>query len=288
VRAEDTELLMSKLLLLPFLVYAAILVLMFALQTRLVFPAGLAVPQGPVPAATVTLSIETPDGETLRGLHIPPDRGAGASRPVLLVFSGNAWNAADAAALVHDIFPDHDVAAFHYRGYAPSSGKPGGAALKADALLVHDAVSRRFAARPVVAFGFSVGSGVAASLAAHRDLAGLILVTPFDSLARVAAGHYRWLPVRWLFRHDIDAAAALDGRGVPTAILAASHDRLVAAARTDALRRRVPNLVFDRTITGAGHNDIYGDPRFRPAMREALRAVIAQGTVPLEQEAPMK
>ena len=264
---------MSKLLLLPFLVYAAILVLMFALQTRLVFPAGLAVPQGPVPAATVTLSIETPDGETLRGLHIPPDRGAGASRPVLLVFSGNAWNAADAAALVHDIFPDHDVAAFHYRGYAPSSGKPGGAALKADALLVHDAVSRRFAARPVVAFGFSVGSGVAASLAAHRDLAGLILVTPFDSLSAMARESYAWLPTSLLLRHEMDSVEALDGVETPVAIIAAGRDTLIRPARTAALRAAVPNLVYHHVFPHAAHNDILAQPGFDAAMRAALAAV---------------
>ena len=265
---------MWKLLLLPPLAYAAILALMFALQTRLVFPAGLAAAQAAVPAGTVPLSLDTPDGETLRGAHIPPARGGGANRPVLLVFSGNAWNAADAAVLVHDSSPDHDVVAFHYRGYAPSSGKPSGGALKTDGVLVHDAVSRLFGNRPIVALAFSVGSGIAASLAGHRDLAGLVLVTPFDSLALVAAGHYRWLPVRWLFRHDIDAAAALEGRRVPTAILAAAHDTLVSATRTAALRHRVPNLVFDRTITGVGHNDIYGDPRFAPAMREAVRSVI--------------
>ena len=33
---------------------------------------------------------------------------------------------------------------------------------------------------------------------------------------------------------------------------------------------KVPNLVFDRTIAGAGHNDIYQRPEFQQAMREAL------------------
>ncbi|TFI60187.1 hypothetical protein E2493_00275 [Sphingomonas parva] len=263
---------MWKLLLLPILVYAAILVLMFALQTRLVFPAGLAAQQGPVPPGTRALSLETPDGETLRGVHIA---GAmGSSDPLLLVFPGNAWNAADAAALVHDILPDHDVVAFHYRGYAPSGGKASGAALKADALRVHEAVVRRFPGRPIIACGFSVGTGVAASLAGKRDLAGLVLVTPFDSLARVAGGHYRWLPVRWLFRHAINAAGALEGRAVPTAIVAAGGDTLIPAERTDALRRRVPKLVFDTTIEDAGHNDIYAHPRFRRAMAEAVAAVV--------------
>jgi pimeloyl-ACP methyl ester carboxylesterase len=61
---------------------------------------------------------------------------------------------------------------------------------------------------------------------------------------------------------------------VPVAILAAEHDTLIPPRRTDALRRRVRNLVFDRTIPGAGHNDLYQRPDFHHAMGEALAAIL--------------
>jgi pimeloyl-ACP methyl ester carboxylesterase len=98
----------------------------------------------------------------------------------------------------------------------------------------------------------------------------LILVTPFDSLGRVAASHYRWLPVRLLFRHRFDPAEDLAGQPVPVAIVAGERDSLVLPARTEALRRAVPNLVYDRTIAGVGHNDIYDRTTFRDAMDDAL------------------
>jgi uncharacterized protein len=41
------------------------------------------------------------------------------------------------------------------------------------------------------------------------------------------------------------------------------------------LRKRVPNLAFDRTFAGAGHNDIYHRSDFESGLREALEAVIA-------------
>jgi len=47
-------------------------------------------------------------------------------------------------------------------------------------------------------------------------------------------------------------------------------------ARTAALRRAVANLVYDRTIAGAGHNDIYDRPEFRATMGEALERVLAE------------
>ncbi len=59
----------------------------------------------------------------------------------------------------------------------------------ADALTVHDRVARLSG---VIAVGFSIGSGIAAHLAAERPLSGLVLVTAFDSLAELAHHHYAW------------------------------------------------------------------------------------------------
>ena len=265
---------MLKLLLIPVFLYLALLLLIYAFQTRLLFPAGLARGTPALPHTAQTLTLAAAGGETLHGVHVPAASPA-AQAPVVLGFGGNAWNAGTAADYLHRLYPEADVVAFHFRGYAPSTGAPSAAALKSDALLIHDELARRFPGRPIVAVGFSIGSGAAAYLGSRRELAGLILVTPFDALEKVAAAHYPWLPVRFLFRHPMPAAEWLRGSEVPTAILAAERDTLIPPARTDALRKAVPNLVFDRTIPGAGHNDIYDRADFQSAMREAL-AVLAR------------
>ena len=265
---------MLKLLLIPLILYLAILLLVFALQTRMLFPVGSVGAAGPLPPGAERLVLDTPGGHRLHGVHIPPAARDSGRSTLILGFGGNAWNAEHAAAYLHDLYPDAAIVAFHYRGYAPSAGEPGAEALIEDSPLIHDFAVARLKPAHIVAVGFSIGSGVAAGLAARRPLDGLILVTPFDSLAEVAAGHYPWLPVRWLFRHRLDAAGALRGTSVPTAIVAAERDTLIPARRTDALRRAVPNLVFDRTIAGATHNDIYDRPAFRQAMREALKKLI--------------
>jgi len=116
-----------------------------------------------------------------------------------------------------------------------------------------------------------IADGLGIGLACNLD--GLILVTPFDSLKSVAQSVYPWLPIGPIFRHEIDAASALDGAKAPVAIIAAERDQIVPAARTAALRLRIPDLVFDRTIHGAGHNDIYARSEFQEAMRAALAAI---------------
>jgi pimeloyl-ACP methyl ester carboxylesterase len=262
---------MLKLLLIPVLLYVALLVLIFAFQARMLFPAGAVGGAGPLPPGAERLSFGAADGNRLQGVHIPP--AAKASGTLILGFGGNAWNAEAAAAYLHGMFPEADVVAFHYRGYRPSTGSAGAAALLADAPLAYDAAVSRLRPARTVAVGFSIGSGVAASLAPRRPLGGLILVTPFDSLKAVAAGRFKWLPVRWLFRHEMKPAEWLLGSAVPTAVIAAARDTLIPPPRTDGLRRSAGRLVYDETIAGAGHNDLYDRPEFRAAMREALARI---------------
>ena len=242
---------------------------MFEFQSHLIFPTHAVPSAGPLPEGAEKLSLTTPDGKKLVGVHMPPDE-LSADRSLILGFGGNAWNGQDVAEYLHEIFPDEDVAAFHYRGYSPSEGSPSAEALIADAPLVYDLLVDRLGPKRIVAVGFSIGTGVAAQLAGVRKLDGLILVTPFDSLKAVAQSMYPWLPIGPFFDHDIDAGGPLDKSEVPVAIIAAERDEIVVPERTEALRGRIPNLVFDRTIARAGHNDIYARSDFHEAMREAF------------------
>jgi pimeloyl-ACP methyl ester carboxylesterase len=242
---------------------------MLEFLTSLIFPIHAVPPAGPLPSGAELLSVKTQDGHKLSGIHIPADEPS-KDRTLLLAFGGNAWNGQDVAQYLHELFPDDDVVTFHYRGYLPSTGSPSAEALIADAPLVYDAAEARVRPRRIIAVGFSIGTGVAAQLAVSRKLDGLILVTPFDSLKAVAQSMYPWAPIGPFFNHEIDAAGALEQSKVPVAIIAAQRDEIVPAERTEALRARIPNLVFDRTIPGAGHNDLYARSEFHEAMRAAL------------------
>ena len=242
-------------------------------QADLLFPVHAVPSAGPLPPGAERLQVTTPDGDTLHGVHMTPAAEAADETTLLLAFGGNAWNAQEVAAYLHGIFPDVHVVAFHYRGYRPSSGRPSADALMDDAPLLFDEAVKRTRPGRAVAVGFSIGSGVAASLARQRDLTGLIMVTPFDSLKAVAQDLYPWLPVGPFFQHEIAAADYLAGSHVPVAILAAERDEIIPQVRTDALRMRVPNLAFDRNFPRAGHNDIYHRADFQEALREALVAV---------------
>ncbi|HZH11816.1 MAG TPA: hypothetical protein VEZ24_15755 [Microvirga sp.] len=249
------------------LLYAGLVFVAALSQTKLLFPAHMAAANRPLlPRSAERLEVTTPDGETLIGVRLgnPSDE-----KPVLLGFGGNAWNADAMALYLHGLFPEHEVVAFHYRGYPPSTGEPSAQALLGDSLLIFDH-RQQARMRKVVAVGFSIGSGVAAYLAHHRTLAGLILVTPFDSLKALAREHFAWAPTGLLLRHHMPTIDLVRDRPTPVALIAAGQDTIVPARRSEPLRGAIPNLVLDRTIAEAGHNDLYGHPAFAAAMREAM------------------
>lgn len=242
---------------------------MFHFQSHLIFPTHAVAAAGPFPKGAKRLSVRSADGSELAGIHIPPDHAVG-DRTLVLGFGGNAWNGQDVAEYLHELYPDADVVAFHYRGYKPSKGSPSAEGLIADAPLVYDAAVELVKPVRTIAVGFSIGCGIASQLATARKLDGLILVTPFDSLKAVAQSMFPWIPLGPFFSHEIDAAAAIRKVDLPVAIIAAQRDEIVPTDRTDALRKVASNLIFDRTIPRSGHNDIYTRSDFQDAMREAL------------------
>jgi predicted alpha/beta hydrolase family esterase len=111
-------------------------------------------------------------------------------------------------------------------------------------------------------------------MAQHRPVAGLVLVTPFDSLETLARDLYCWAPVGLLLRHRMPTINFVRDSTVLTAVIVAERDTIVPAQRSAALRPAIANLVFEAAIN-AGHNDLYGRPAFATAMHEALARIEA-------------
>ena len=255
-------------------IYVAIISGMYVAQTWLLFPTTLAAARNvQLPASAQRLEVSTPDGELLIGTHIPARSNRAECGPTLLGFGGNAWNADAMALYLHGLFPDCDVVAFHYRGYYPSSGRPSAQKLLEDSLVIFDTLQAGMLPERVVAVGFSVGSTVAAYVARYRPVAGLIMVTPFDSLETLAQDLYWWAPVRLLLRHRMPTIDFVRGSTTPTTLIVAEHDSIVPARRSEPLRTAITNLVLDRTIE-AGHNDLYDQPAFADAVRQALAKIV--------------
>ena len=251
--------------------YAGVVALLYFFQTTLVFP-GTHLPSHRLnsPREPGRLELPAEGGAILHGMWFP---GARPDADVLIGFGGNAQ---DAEVLGQDLardFPDLNVVVFHYRGYGPSTGKPSEAAVLADALTIYDAMVAQIRPGRVYAIGISLGSAVAAYLSKERPLAGVLLITPFDSVEAIAKESYFWVPVGLLLQHRFPSAAFMTGNATPAAVIAAAEDRVVKPHRTKALIARLDNLVFEATLQGAGHETLYQLPAYETTLEAAFAAL---------------
>lgn len=205
------------------------------------------------PAASFTLPV---DGATL----VISTRAAEGDHAVLY-FGGNAEDVSHTAEGLTPAFPGAALYLPHYRGYGGSSGRPSEAALFADALVVFDEVHRQHG--QVTLVGRSLGSGVAAYVASRRPVSRVVLVTPFESLAAVAARHYPAPLVRWLLRDRFDSADHAAAITAPTLLLAAADDDIIPPAHAEALLRAFrPGVATLRVLNGVAHNTIQLSPEY--------------------------
>lgn len=249
----------AGILLTMLLLYAAACAALYAFQRSLIyFPQPATYGGG---ANTLTLPV---DGADIR-VTVRAHAGAKA----LLYFGGNAEDVSASLPSFARAFPDHAIYLLHYRGYGGSAGKPSEAAIHADARALFDKVRQE---HPQIALvGRSLGSGVAVRLASERPATRLVLVTPYDSIAAIAAQQFPYFPVRWLLTDKFESVRLAPAIRVPTLILQAEQDHVIPGPSTARLHaafaKGVARLVV---IKGAGHNTISDAAQYLDAMRAVL------------------
>jgi uncharacterized protein len=114
-----------------------------------------------------------------------------------------------------------------YRGYSGSTGTPFETGLHIDALTAYGWVRRSYEALRLVAYGESLGTGVAVRLASEQPLAGLILDAPYTSAADVAGRIYWYVPVRWLMLDQFRSLDIIQRVRAPILILHGTDDQVI-------------------------------------------------------------
>jgi pimeloyl-ACP methyl ester carboxylesterase len=216
-----------------------------------------------VPASETDYAV-THDGLTLRGWVVNP----GQPRAVIF-FGGNGDSVERMRARIARWVPDRTLYLPAYRGYGASDGSPSEAALFADALAVYDDVRSRHA--EITLIGRSLGTGVASYLAAQRPTAKLVLVTPFDSVVRVAQGQFPMYPASLLMKDRFESWRYAPRIKAPVLIVEAGDDEVIPAASTERLAAAFqPAPQFVR-IPQAGHGSVLKRPETEAAIEDFLR-----------------
>jgi uncharacterized protein len=205
----------------------------------------------------VDVHIPTEDGETLHGWWLEDPQ----ARAQALFFHGNGGN----LSLWLDVIVEMrrrglSVLAIDYRGYGDSTGRPSEQGVYRDAA----ASIRLFAERmrkqdiPLIYWGRSLGSPVAACLAGRVPPDGLLLETPMPHARSLLGGN----PILWALSffssYTFSTATFVGPLDVPLLIVHGDADSLVpyeAGKRVYAAAGTSRKTFV--TIAGAGHNDLH-------------------------------
>lgn len=233
--------------------YAVLILLAFLGQRRMLYYPD---PNPPSPADLHRAGMRSwpVAGGSLRGYMAKPSSVRGAGTVVL--FHGNAGSAWHRDYYVSALEPlGYRVVLAEYPGYGGRAGTPGEQEFVADA---RETVRLAFEelGGPLFLFGESLGCGVAAGVAADPPaaVAGIALLTPWDTLPNLAQSIYWFLPVRWLLRDKYENTASLEKFPGRVAVVIADRDEIIPKRHGLALYSALGAHKRLWVVPGAGHN----------------------------------
>lgn len=234
--------------------YALMAAALYFGQRSLIYPAPGR--QAPLPAGFEQISVTTGDGLSLQAAYRP----AAKDRPTAVFFHGNGdnWGGASVAT-ARLAAAGYGILLPEYRGYSGSPGQPTEEGLYKDGRAALEWLrAQGIGGERLVIIGNSIGAGVAVQMAAETQPLALMLVSPFESMARLAGEKFRWFPARRLVRDRFDNRAKIGRIGSPILILHDAGDTLIPVGHAKDLAAASPNaklILFD----GTGHQLAYQD-----------------------------
>jgi len=247
---------LGRLLVVAALGYFAILLIVFLVQEKILyFPDVYPLSEAKNRARTLHFRIWPESGSGYHGF-VPADR-SDTREGVILLCHGNAGTALDrffyAKDMAHLGYP---LILFEYPGYGARAGEIRESSLVSAAVEASRAAVEQFG-EPLYLLGESLGCGVASAVAGSGEVpvAGVVLVTPWDSLPLLAQSLYWYLPAKWLTRDQYDNVQNLKRYRGPVAIAIAENDEVIPPRHG----RRLFDLLACRkklwVFPGAGHNN---------------------------------
>lgn len=247
---------LKKLILYVAIIYVMLVGAMIVFQRSLIYiPDKTNYSQVDVGVSAYTnIDVTTADGLKLHGWYSAPQPG----KATIIMFHGNAgsfqWRAPD---FLPAIKQGYGVMLAEYRGYGGNPGSPSEAGLYSDAeaFLKYAEGDLKLPANKIVLYGESLGTGVAADMAAkHPELGGLVLESPYTTIPAIASFHYPFIPfASVLVRDKYDTESKIEKIKIPTLVFVGDADVIVPPTMGPALFARLSGRKALKVYPGVGH-----------------------------------
>jgi pimeloyl-ACP methyl ester carboxylesterase len=182
--------------------------------------------------------------------------------PILLIFHGNGENSGTmylGGLLQQFINLNVHFLAVDYPGYGRSDGKPSEENIIASANAAFRWIEEKYPDNPKIVFGWSLGAAVAIQTCAnHTDtIRGLIAVSPWTSLADVAAVHYPRFLVNSLLKEKYNSMEAAKEIKRPALLIHGDRDNIIPFIQGKKVAQAMGSTGRFVPVANAGHNDIF-------------------------------
>ncbi len=176
---------------------------------------------------------------------------------VVLYFHGNkkniGWYAKDAPNFT---LKGYEVWMIDYPGYGKSTGKFTERRLYDYALQLYRLARTRYQPGNIIIYGKSLGTGIAAQLAAVRDCKRLILETPYYSIQSLVKHYLPMYPVGNMLHYHLPTYDYLPLVTAPVTIFHGTNDQVIPYSDAERLQ---PLMKLDDefvTVQKGSHNDL--------------------------------
>ncbi len=188
-------------------------------------------------------------------------------------FHGNAGGACDRSFVLENLGDlALNIILAEYPGYAGDANKPGEKAFLSNArALLNHVEEQNNHDLPIFLYGESLGTGISIKLASEFDIEGLILQSPYTSIAEVGQHHYPYLPVKLLAKHKFTADKWAKEVKSDVIVLHGKRDRIIPIEFGKKLSTSFTGKVDFQEFPDRGHNDMVNDnPHYWNAIRSFL------------------
>ncbi|MEO6564408.1 MAG: alpha/beta fold hydrolase [Casimicrobiaceae bacterium] len=256
------------LLALALAAYGALLATLYFTQERLLFPATVlpADHQFRFDVPFTEMRIPVPGASLDALLFTQPE-----PRGLVFFLHGNAGNLNTWTTGVEFYRRvNYDMFMLDYRGYGRSTGRiESEAELHADVRAAWNAIAPRYAGKPIVIYGRSLGTGLAVQLARDVHPQLLVLVSPYASIVDAAQRRYPFVP-SLLVKYPLRTDKIIGDVKSPILFAHGTGDEVIPIEASLQLRAlaRAPTTML--TIDGATHHDIHRHAGYLEPLAEQL------------------
>lgn len=217
-------------------------------------------------------NIKMEDGKSLNGVLFKTDSSKG-----LILWLPGGRGMIDSIGRNANYYTSmgYDLFVLNYRGFGKSEGEISSERqFNADLQSVYDSFKKEYGENHIVIFGYSLGTGPAAILAAANNPQMLIIKAPYYELKELVKKSIPLVPVSMLLKYEFKTFEALQKVKSQAIIIHGDEDTNINVEASQRLKKYLKKSDEFIILKGQAHNNFIKNPEYLSELNRVLNQQI--------------